>query len=638
MEEKEFSALVDRLESYARVSPGGYKLRVALLAALGYVFLIGVVVAIVVLVLTVIYFAGLNWLVVKVLLIPLGLAAIVLRSLWIEIPEPEGHELGYEDAPRLFDLAKTTREATSGPRLHKVLLTDDFNAAIMQRPRLGMFGWHENYLIVGLPLLRGMSPDEVRAVITHEFGHLSGKHGVFSGWIYRVRLSWAQIVATLRQEERFGSAIFESFFNWYAPYFAAYSYVLARSREYEADRTAVQLCGKENAARALIKAELRDKSLNEEFWPAFFERAGRETDVPKETFTEMLSALRQPIAPEKAQLWFSQSLTLKHSYDDTHPALGDRLEAIGYPDIRTTEDLKPFLKEDEHWGDEYFLQTVPADFIASKNRLWRDNVAQIWRERKKSIAEAHKTLATLEEKAKSEQLTLEESSQRARIIYGTQGYEAALPLFQELVALNPDSAEANYNLGAALVEHGDEAGIKNLEIAMRNEVHTVPPACELIYKFLSVRKRREEAETYRQRAADYYKEVELAEQERTRINASDQFKPHALEAEVIRKLHDQLSNHPDVAMAYLVRKVVQHFSEQPLYVLGIIVERLHRFGTPSEAEVDQRLVEKLAEQVNLPGSVNFILVEKEFAFLRKILEQVEGSEIYRAERYKANTP
>jgi hypothetical protein len=160
MEEKEFVALVDQLEDFAHRSPSTYKLRVALLAALGYVFLIGTVVVVLLLVLTVIYFGRVNFIVIKFLLIPLGLAAIVLRSLWVEFPEPEGHELHYEDAPRLFDLAKSIREATQGPTLHKILLTDDFNAGIVQRPRLGMFGWHENYLLVGLPLLRGMSPDE----------------------------------------------------------------------------------------------------------------------------------------------------------------------------------------------------------------------------------------------------------------------------------------------------------------------------------------------------------------------------------------------------------------------------------------------------------------------------------------------
>ncbi|HEX3187128.1 MAG TPA: hypothetical protein VHQ94_20180 [Pyrinomonadaceae bacterium] len=122
----------------------------------------------------------------------------------------------------------------------------------------------------------------------------------------------------------------------------------------------------------------------------------------------MLTALRQPLSLIKAQTWFSQSLTKKHNYDDTHPALADRLEAMGYADIRTTEYLEPFLKADEQVGDDYFIQSVPSDFLAGKNRLWREDVVQFWRERHKFALEARKSLAALEEKAKTEELSLDE--------------------------------------------------------------------------------------------------------------------------------------------------------------------------------------------------------------------------------------
>ena len=628
MEEKEFVALVDELEDFAHRSPGTYKLRVAMLAALGYVFLIGIVLVVLLLVLTVIYFGRFNWLIIKLLLIPLGVAAIVLRSLWVEFPEPEGHELRYEDAPRLFDLAKTTREATQGPSLHKILLTDEFNAGIVQRPRLGVFGWQENYLLVGLPLLRGLSPDEVRSVIAHEFGHLSGKHSAFSAWIYRVRQTWDQVLTRMRQEQRFGSGIFESFFNWYAPYFAAYSFVLARSREYEADRTSVLLCGKENAAAALIKIELRDKSLNEEFWPTFFKRAGTEAEPPTDTFNSMLTALRRPLTADKAQVWFTRALTQKHSYSDTHPALGDRLEAMGYPDVRNSEDPQPFLKGDDQYGDEYFLQSVPADFIASKNRLWREGVVETWRERFQFVVEADKTLAALEAKARTEELTLEDRWERARLLRGTEGPAAALPLLKEIIAVEPDHAGANYNLGEALLEQGDEAGIRNIEMAMEKEVHAIPAGCELIYKFLTSRKRGEEAERYRRCISDYFKEMDLAREERINIDTKDGFKHHELAPEVIRELREQLTTYPDVAKAFLVQKVVQYFPQEPGYVLGVTRKKAWYSGSNNAR--DMKLVQQLAEQLTFPGFIYVIALEDGYKPMRKIFERIEGAEIYRA--------
>ena len=80
MEEKEFVALVDRLEDFARTNPGAYKAVGRLLAALGYVFLLGSVIAVLVIVLLIVVSVRVNVLLIKILLIPLGVAVIVLRS------------------------------------------------------------------------------------------------------------------------------------------------------------------------------------------------------------------------------------------------------------------------------------------------------------------------------------------------------------------------------------------------------------------------------------------------------------------------------------------------------------------------------------------------------------------------------
>src|SRR6185503_13477577 len=138
-------------------------------------------------------------LLLKFLWIPLVLAGLVMRSMWVSIPIPDGKELSEDNAQPLLALISELREALNGPSVHHVLLSDEFNAGIVQIPRFGMFGWLQNYLIVGLPLLQALSPQEFRAVLAHEFGHLSGRHGKFSGWIYRQRESWIQILTRVHQ-------------------------------------------------------------------------------------------------------------------------------------------------------------------------------------------------------------------------------------------------------------------------------------------------------------------------------------------------------------------------------------------------------------------------------------------------------
>ena len=143
------------------------------------------------------------------------------------------------EAGRLFALADELTAKLAAPHIHTVLITHDFNAAVSQVSRLGVFGWPHNYLLVGLPLMEALTPVQFSAVLAHELGHLSGRHGRFAGWIYRVRQTWVQLMVRLERERRWGVFIFSWFINWYAPYFNAYSFVLARRHEYEADAAAV---------------------------------------------------------------------------------------------------------------------------------------------------------------------------------------------------------------------------------------------------------------------------------------------------------------------------------------------------------------------------------------------------------------
>ncbi len=627
MQEKEYVALVEKLEAYSREHPSTYRLRVALFAALGYLPLFGVVGIVLLLVLGVIYIGKINFLVIKILIIPLGLAAVVLRSLWIEFPEPEGIELKPDDAPKLFALTKEIRKATNGPRVHKVLLTTDYNAGVVQRPRLGVFGWQRNYLVVGLPLLQALSPNDFRAVLAHEFGHLSGNHGRFSGWIYRVRTTREQDLAHLQENRRYGSGIFETFFNWYSPYFGAYSFVLARSQEYEADRCSVEVAGRENAARALINLELKEKTLSENFWPELFKSADNHADPPRDTFTQMLTSLRQPISPDKAQLWFVQSLNTRHEYYDTHPSLVERLEAMGYEQLREHADLSGFVPgEVEQSSADYFLSMPTNDFIRSQDRLWIEQVSQGWQERHQFVNEARNRLVELEEKLKSQPLTGDELWERARLTVGTEGYNAATPLLREVLETDPDHVAANYMYGEAMLEAGDAIGIKHIETAIKQDLSGIPAGCGLIYSFLKARNEDEEAERYRQCIFDHYAEVDSANLERTNISKKDTFVEHGLEDEILENLKADLAKCPNLGKAYLVRKVVTYFPDQPSFVLGV-TSKIAWYQSQSNKR-DQALLDQLASQVQFPRDTYMIALEHNYKPLLKVFKKVEGSLIY----------
>ncbi len=249
--------------------------------------------------------------------------------------------------------------------------------------------------------------------------------------------------------------MFERFFQWYAPYFEAYTFVLSRAHEYEADRCAVAASGKEHLACALIKLELRDRFINEEFWPELHGRADTQPEPPAEGFSELLQSLQDPVPREKAELWFADMLTMRHRYDNSHPALVDRLVSMGYTDIRTNANVESFVSADgQPRADQYLLAHLTAEFIEQQNKLWKEELAETWSARYEFVVEAEKALTELEEQANTTELTIEERWQRAELMSHKEGVAAAMPLVSEVLALTPDHCAANFALGEALLWQG----------------------------------------------------------------------------------------------------------------------------------------------------------------------------------------
>ena len=206
MTQEQFETLVARLEQQAAHHPAAYKFKLGAFATLGYAYVFGMLFVLLGVTAGLVYAiaTGKATILAKLVILIGILVAVVLKSLWVKLEAPCGLQLTAHAFPRLFEVIDEIRQATGAPRAHKVLMTDELNASIVQVPRLGMFGWQENYLILGLPLMQLLSVSEFKAVLAHEFGHLSGAHGRFGAWIYRIRAGWARLARTLEANRQWG--------------------------------------------------------------------------------------------------------------------------------------------------------------------------------------------------------------------------------------------------------------------------------------------------------------------------------------------------------------------------------------------------------------------------------------------------
>ena len=633
MEDSKLAARIRPLEALAAANPGIYRFRVAALALLGYLYLLLIVVILLALVAGTVLYASLNALTIKFLWIPLVLAGLVLRALWVTIPEPDGKELQRDQAPALFDLIREVSDSLKGPKVHHVFVSDEFNASIVQIPQFGMFGWLHNYLVVGLPLMRALGPDEFRAVLAHEFGHLSGKHGRFSGWIYRVRQTWLQILIRVHEERSYASFLFEPFLKWYAPYLNAYSFVLARAQEREADTYSVDVAGKDFAALALIRLTTKGRALSDDFWPTFFKGAKDEPRTPTDPFTQMLSGLEQSIAHTKVQKWFLEALRVPTGYDDTHPALGDRLTAIGFqkegPEL--TRLISAVVKADEagESAATKYLRELPDDFEPGINRLWRERVRDVWHQRHQEFKQASKRLADLDEQAKTRTLTIDEQWERIVATAETEDAAASMPIIRALLNEDPDHAAANYALGTILLDQGDEAGVEYLEKATSGGAGLAGESCQRISGYYLDKGDHKKSEEFRERAEMYFDLENRIQEQVFNFSLTDQFEPQDLEAARLAEIKSQLEKIRGLESAYLFRKLLQGPADPTIYVLAFTTQFTWQNG--ENAKHVSILMEELSARVQLPSPSVLVSLDGPNSYLLPRIHSIAGAQLYAAD-------
>jgi hypothetical protein len=140
---RRFVELIKRQEELARTNPGAYKLKVRLLAALGYGYIYAVLLLLILLLAgTVLLLVSgkASYLGVKLLIFVVPVAFLIARSLFLKIERPEGLQLQRSDAPKLFDEIESIRHRLGSIKVQKVILDNSFNAAAAQLPKWGAIG------------------------------------------------------------------------------------------------------------------------------------------------------------------------------------------------------------------------------------------------------------------------------------------------------------------------------------------------------------------------------------------------------------------------------------------------------------------------------------------------------------------
>lgn len=291
--------------------------------------------------LPVLEYSGRHGVHVKLALVCFVAAGVIVWSVlprWDRFVEP-GVRLTPDAQPEFFAVLRKIAEGTGQRMPEEAYLVGDVNAFVTQRG--GIMGFFSRRVLgIGLPLLRAMSVDQVRAVLAHEFGHFHGGDTRLGPWIYKTRAAIGRTVTSLMQV----NSVISYPFRWYGLLYLRITQAISRAQEFSADRLAATFVGRTPLTTGLEMAPVLG-ALFEHYWSQEFVpvlEAGRRPPLA-DGFRRFLAAedtkaLRQQVRDEAMK-------RLRADPYDTHPPVAARIAAVqGLPEhASSARDERPAI-------------------------------------------------------------------------------------------------------------------------------------------------------------------------------------------------------------------------------------------------------------------------------------------------------
>jgi len=315
------------------------------------------------------------------------LAAAVL-ILWSVVPRPDrftapGPLLTPGTDPRLFEeIFRLAREVGQRPPREAYLMMD-VTAGVAERGGIMGLG-SRRIAILGLGLLQGLTIDEFRAVLAHEFGHFSRGDTKLALLISRTRTTIIRTIQGLPALSNFGkmatgvASVVQKPFVLYGNWYLRVTQAISRRQEYLADELSVTTVGRATADSALRRTLMMDTAfqmyfgtvlgpaLNAGYLPPFSAGLGRYA-AGEAVRDDLLKSLAWHLENVKSQAY------------DSHPSLSERLQAIAaLPAGRAPEPGPPAITLLENVPErerELFAFVNPEAGPKLKPIAWEDVTA-----------------------------------------------------------------------------------------------------------------------------------------------------------------------------------------------------------------------------------------------------------------------
>ena len=294
-----------------------------------------------------------------------------VRTVQLRFSHVKGLKLTKEMTPDLFDVIAEVRSHFKRPAIKNVVITEKFECRIESVPRLGIPMASFNTLVIGLPMMQVLSPEEFRCELSRCIGQNSRAIPSLTLFVYKSHNLWSMYNESLSKYKKFGTSPLRWFFKTYSRLFEIIAAPAIRMEELEADLFALEYINEDEVFEALKSEAISRTLLKTHYWPHVRNMVMKNPNVAIKPFANLEKSVRSDAMQDNRKKWLNDAYITGQFPGDLMPSFRQRMECIGHLKIRTI----PVLGMN---SAEKYLGDTRKNIIPIIDKLWRSTTLSHW--------------------------------------------------------------------------------------------------------------------------------------------------------------------------------------------------------------------------------------------------------------------